>query len=366
MLTRRRAAAAPGLLGLPHDLLCQVVRRVSQTDRVACMTTCHALLAAAISPGVWTTVCFTDLDSSAVRFMDVHRCPTVHVTTACPDDVAWFFEMLAKLHIDCVERLCLWLEPTLRLPSDFLRGIGALTRLRHLRLEIASLEDPSEVYFGSDHGLASLRSLEIVERTEGSKQLVVWWEASHARFERLQTAVLDVGLSDVMTGLRHLPRLRRLAYNFEPVEGGETYEDAELQGADLDVLEITVDCETDFATLGEQLGLVARVGSLVLNCEDEYVDLTDFDWSRVDSLALRMHATRTEVKLDFEGLRRSRLAAVDVSVGAPWADNQELVSACRHTLFFTRVSAPREWAEHVAAGRLDLRLLPTTCVHLAV
>lgn len=352
---------------LPHDLLCHIMRQACQADRVACMTACRSLLSAATSQGVWSTVCFTDLDSSAVRFMDMHRCPVVHITTACPDDVAWFFDMLATLGIDCVERLSVRMEPTPRLPADFLRGIGGQTRLKHLKVDIASLEEPSEVYFSRDHGLTSLQTLEIVERTEGSKRLVLWWEASHSKFESLQTAVLDVGLSDVMTGLRHLPRLKRMVYNFEAEEGGETYEDAELQGLDVDVLELTVDCETDYATLGEQLGLVTRVGSLVLNCEDEYVDLTSFEWTQVESVSLRMFTTRADVKLDFEGMRLSRrLRRVDLGIGAPWGDSPDFVSACRHTLYFTHVPEPRQWADHLASGRLDLHLLPTTCIHLAV
>lgn len=367
MMTRGRRAATRGLADLPHDVLCQIMGASTQGDRVACMTACRSLMKAATAPGVWTRVCFTELDRSAVRFMERHRCPVVHVSTACPDDVAWFFEKLREMGVDCVRVLHVDLEPTPRMPSDFLRGIGAQTRLAHLRVTIEALEDPSEIYFCRNHCLTSLQTLEIVERTEGAKQLVVWWEASHARFHNLTSAIVDVGLADVMTGLRHMPRLRRLVYNFEPVEGGETYEDVELEGVDMDVLEFSVDCETDFATLGEQLGTARRVGGLVLHCHDEYVDLTGIDWTAVESLSLRMHTTRAEVKLDFEGVRASRrFRRIDLSIGAAWADNLEVATACRHTLFFTHVAAPRDWAVHLAADRLHLDLLPTACVHLGL
>lgn len=364
MLTRSRCAAV-GLRDLPPDVMCHIMRLADQSDRVACMLACRSLMLAATAPGVWTRVMFHDLDHTAVDFMARHRCPTVHIDTGCPDDVAWFFDRLRELGIDCVERLYLSLSETSRLPADLLCGIGAQTKLLHLGIVAESLEHPSEICFERDHGLTSLRSLEIIEHTEVAKQIVVWWQGSHARFRQLDSVVLDVGLSDVLTGMRDLPRLKRLAYNFEPVEGGETYEDAEFQDIDVDMLEITVDCETDFETLGEQLGLARRVDSLILNCEDEYADLTPFVWTAVRSLTLVMHTTRAEIKLDFAAMRDApRLRNVRVVIGAVWANNQAVLEACRHTLFFLRVPSVQEWARHIAADRLVLDLLPSTCVHM--
>lgn len=355
MLTRSKTSLR--LQRLPNDVLCHIMRQASQAERVACMTTCRALNQAVSAPGVWTTVRFTDLDDSAIRFMDIHRCPTVHIASMCPDDVAWFFEMLAKASIDCVQTLSIVIGAVPRLPADFLRGICAQSKLVTLSILIQSLDDPSEIYFARGHDLASLRALTIHECTKGPKQLIVWWEASHARFRDLQLVSLDLGVSDIMCGARRMPSLRHVSYSCEPFESGETYEDARLEGVDLELLECVVDADTDMATLCEQLALAKRLDRLVLNCVFD-VDLTAFEWHNVGELKLVMHGPSCQAWVNFQALKDLRESR-----------RLELAMANEHDkcfLLFTGVPTPRQWAEHVAAGRLDLYLPPSTCLQLVV
>lgn len=359
------------LPGLPQDVLCRIMRQANQPDRVACMTTCKALKEAACAPGAWSSVRFSrDLDDSAIRFMDVHRCANVQIASSCPDDVAWFFEMLAKASIDCVETLVITIGKVARLPTDFLRGICAQTKLRVLSIMIQSLEHPSEIHFAKDHELASLRALTIMEMTEDDEpmQLVVWWEASHARFKELELVGLRVGVSDIMCGARRMPNLQRLMYSCEPYESGETYEDAQLEGVDLQLLSCVVDLDTDLTILCEQLALAKRVRKLVLNCHFD-ADLTGFEWHNVEEVELCMHGSSGEVKINFQSLKdlqQPRRLELRISNAMLM---QEPGFLCKYALLFTGVPTPREWAEYMVTGLLDMHLPPAptiTCVQLVV
>lgn len=364
-------AAMPRLSQLPDDVLRQIMRQSSQEARAACMTVCRSLYTAATSVGVWPEATFYDLDDAAVSFMERHRCRVVHVVSQCPDDVAWFFEQLRDLDVACIERLYVSFGTVQRMPMDLLCGIGGQRVLRHLAVRVQSLEVTSEVFFCRHHELAQLRSLEITEHTPGGKQLVVWLDGSHSRFERLDSVVLDVGMSDALAGLRRMPRIKRVAYSFEEDDGaggggGETFEDLELAGLDLDMLELDLDSEADLATLGDEL-CKCRVGTLVLHVKDEYLDLTAGFGTRVERLVLRMHLAHVDVKLDFERVRAcADLREITVDVGAAWMLQQPLVmEGCVHTMYFTHVASFEEWGEHIGPGPLRLDLAPSTRVHLS-
>lgn len=357
----------PLLQHLPHDILCHVARHCDQQSRAACLTTCRALHSAVSSPGLWSEVTFYDLDHAAVDFMERQRCSIVHVISTCPDDVAWFFEELRDRDIDCIQRLYIAFGPVQRMPMDLLCGIGGQTGLRHLAMRVESLDATSEIFFCRHHQLHCLESIEIMEHTIEAKQLVVWLDGTHSRFEKLNSLVLDVGMSDAMAGLRHMPSIKRAAYSFEMEEGGETYEDMELEGLELDILELDVDCEVDVATLTSELQK-CKVGTLVLHVKDEFLDLSPGFGAHVERLLLRMHLTHADIKVDFTSLRAARgLREISLDIAAGWILAQpDMVHNCAHTLYFTRVGSPAEWAAHIGAGGpLQLRLLPTTRVHLA-
>lgn len=351
---------------LPHDVLCHIMRHAGQEARVTSMSVCRSLHAAANSPGVWTEVTLYDLDQSAVKFIDRHRCDVVRIVSRCPDDVAWFFEQLAERDVACMRCLHIGFGAVPRMPMDLMCGICAQRGLQHLSIRVASLDATSEIFFCKHHQLRELQTLKITEDTEDARQLVVWLDDTHARFRRLHTVELSVGMSDVLAGLRQMPSAQRVAYSFETDSagggGGETFEDMDLAGAVLDRLELDVDCEVDVVTMAEQLDK-CRVGTLVLNVKDEYMDLTHGFGGDVDHLVLCMHMSHADVKLDFErvldcrGLKRLSVRA------APTLTPDDVGS---YTLYFERVASLAEWAAvTVQGGPLQLDLLPRTHVHLS-
>jgi hypothetical protein len=352
------------LTDLPHDVLCHVMKLADQPSRLAAMGACGRLRDAAGAPGVWTEVTMRDLGRSALDFMERHQCPVLRVVSTCPDDAAWFFRKLAAAGVACIRDLTVHLGVVQRVPSSLLRGVGSLPGLRRLKIVVDDLDMTSDLFFHQTHQLHDLESLEIVERSSGTKQLNVWFEGTHRRFRNLTTLALDVGLSDVVEGMRHMTKLRRVVYHFEEDENEETYEDAQFEGLDLEYLELDLASDDAGATreaLFEQLQQCS-VRQLVLHVKDGWLDLSRPMSPAMESLVLRMHVTHGTINLDFPILRRhDRLRSLTLNIGAPWISQDPVLDrSCKHTLSFNRVPRLDDWLEF--ARGLELTKHPTTCI----
>lgn len=342
------------LTDVPADVLSGIVGRLDQADKVACLTACKALGAAAAGVGVWPSVTFRDLDCTAVAFMARHRCPRVVIRSDCPDDVSWFFDQLAARDIPCLEELTIELGVVQRLPYDFLTGLARQRPLRQLAVTIAHLDEPSEVVFPRSCCLFDLHALRIVDRTPGAKQLVVWFADSHARFSSLRTLHLDVAVSDALAGLKHMPSLREVVYRSDDEEGGETYEDMAVEGATLDVLELDVGAETSYHDLWHQLGQCS-VRRLVLHVNDDWLDVSQPLGPALEDIELQLYTNRGDIKFDFPHLSElTRLRTIRVAFGAPWLlEDQAALAAASHHLIFAHAT-PAEWIRFFQPRALDL------------
>ena len=360
------------LSDLPCEVLARIVGACDQPDKVACMTACKALSAAATAVGAWSDrVTFRDLDASAVAFMARHRCPSVSIDTACPDDVPWFFDKLHAAGVACIRELEVRLSgggpsggggggrsAVQRVPMDLLAPVARHATLRCVRLSVEGLEDTCEVAFPADTHLPELHTLEIVEEpVDGSRQLIVWFADAHAGLPALETLVLDVGLSDVMAGLRRLPALKRVRYLYDEEQGGETFEDVSLAGLDLDCLETAVGEETAYADLWRELA-ACTVRRLVLHLMDDWLYLSDPLSPGLRELVVTMHVAHADVKVDFPVVRDLKHLRALGLAAAPWVAHQEL----HHTLMFAEVAVP-EWIRFF--GAVHVSLLPATRVLIA-
>lgn len=292
------------LTDLPDDVLRRVMQLADQPAREACMLACVSLSKAARAKGVWSAVTFRDVGQpSALEFMETHAVSDVTIFTACPDDVACFFQRLAGMGVDCVVDLRIHVvgDEVQRIPRDFLTGVCRQTTLRHLAITVENLEHNSEVCLPTGLVHTSLETIDIREksRVERPKQLVMWWQGS--RLPNLRRAVVRLALSDVMANLYNLPSLRELTYRYDDEEGDETYEDVRAFGACLDVLDINVGCETDYETLCSELAM-ASIKKLVIVVNDETVDLRYPPCKDIEELVLRMDITHCIVHLDFNHL----------------------------------------------------------------
>lgn len=347
---------------MPADILCDIMRVAGQSARVQSLLACKALHAAASAPGTWSAVDFADLDCTAVDFMVRHRCAAVHIVSSAPDDVSWFMHRLADIGCDsCIRELRVDIASVQRLPEDLLCGVARHRELRTLAVFVDDLEQTCEVHFPRTAQMLHLHTLRIVEASPDSRQLVVWFDGSQSRFPALRSMELDVGLSDVMAGLCHFPRLRRLVYRCDDDEGGETYEDVNMVGCDLDELQLDVGVDVDMRRLCRQLER-SSVRRLVLHVNDDLLDLSRKLSPALERLELSMCTTHADVEIDFPNLRQhEHLRLLEVYVGAPWIQTDPtLVASCHHCLTFQHADVS-EWIA-LMHSRVHLALLSSTRV----
>lgn len=349
------------LTSLPYELLCAIMKRTDQAGRVSSMLATKALSAAALGTGVWDSVTFRELDRTAVEFMARHRCSRVTVDDCPPDDVAWFMHMLADTGCaECITDLAINIGTVQRVPADLLCAVSRHTGLETLEIIINDCDLTCEISFPVDCQLHQLRRLSIVEIE--SNQIIVWFQGCHARFTSLSSLCLDVSLSDVMTGLRHMPHLRTLTYRCDPDDGGETFEDVRMTGTKLDRLEIDVGNDTDMGHLAREMEL-ASIDTLVLHMNDDYLDLTHPFSPSLRRLVLSMYTQDADVELDFPNLVDSQVRDITVVVGAPWILlDSTMMEACHFDLSFRHTPNLTTWMEHLRAGRLTLNTTESTRV----
>jgi len=351
---------------MPSEVLAAIMRLAGQPARVHSMLACKALCSATAIRGAWDAVTFKDLDYTAVNFMLRHRCGVVCIETVAPDDVAWFLDRLATLGCgDCIRDLTLRIGTVQRLPSDLLCAVARHGRLRRFDMSVAECLVTCEVAWPRHACLPDLRSVRIVEATDGVKNVVVWFDHSHPRFETLEDLHIDVGLSDVLVGVCHMPCLRRLVYHFETIEGGESYDDACLEGARLDILELDVTDESDTRLLFQQLERCS-VRRLVLHVHDDFVDVSRPLSADLEELVFGMCTTCADIQLDFQHLASQypKLKAVQLGVTAPWIlGNAAEVAACHATLVFQHVDSFAAWMS--LFSRVTLEYMPSTRVCIA-
>lgn len=358
--------AAMHVSSLPLDIAGEVMKRADQETRVACLTVCKAWHAAAMLPTAWASVRFDELDATAVDF--VCRQPGVrhvHVHTRRPDDVVHFFDALADAGLGAqLESVHLTMGPIKRLPGDMLCALSRHSGLRTLDMDIASIERLSEVAFPPDHGLTNLRRLRIHEHGGVTRQLVVWFNGTQSCFGALEHVFLAVGVSDVMVGVDDMKALRHLTYLCDELEGGETYEDVNLEGADLDHLELEIGEHTDFGRLWRQLQR-ASVRTLVLHLNDEFLGITEALSPDLRRLVLGFRADYGDVELDFRCLREHHpsLEKVTVGVTADWIlSDADILNSCEHTLVFRHIPSFSQWLAYVTKVQLDVAPRMRVCM----
>lgn len=353
------------LTSLPGEVLADVMRLAGQPARVQSMLACKALSEAASAPGVWASVIFSDLDLSAVRFMERHRCAEVSILSDTPDDIAWFLNALTDSGMtDCIKRLRLDIGRVQRLPEDLLCAVSRHGCLEQFTMFVDECEVPCELIFPRTSSLSNLRKLTIVENSMDVKNVVVFFCATQPRFTSLEEVHIDVGMSDLLDRCGHLPHLRRVTYHFDMEESGETYENAELQGLDLDLLEMDVNCETDLPHLCRELEK-CTVRRLVLHVCDDFLDLSRRLSPALEELVIGLRTPDAEVLVDFPFLAEyPRLRALEIPVTADWIlGNTAELQACEHSVVFQHVPNVAAWTS--LFGRVALTASSTATLTIS-
>ena len=354
--------ATPRAPSLPLDVMGEVMKRADQASRVACMTVSKAWHAAAVLTSVWDAVRFEEVDATALEFVLRHpgiRRAVVH--SHRPDDVAWFFDALADAgHDQQLRDVQIDIGPVQRVPSALLRALARHTALESLSIDIAHIDKVSELSFPKNHAMTKLQKLSIREYSGVTRQLVLWFNGTQPQFQALRDVHLCVGMSDVMVGVDGMVSLKELTYLCDEEEGGETYEDINMHGADLDRLELEVGVHTDFERMCTQLQH-ASVRTIVLHFNDDFLALTLPLSPDLRHLMIGFRVDAADVELDFPTLRdhHPKLEKLTVCVTADWiANDADILESCDHTLVFRHIPDFPAWLAYVT--KVHLEIVPTT------
>lgn len=342
------------IVDLPHDVLCHVVRACDQRARTRCLLACKPLMHAVDEPGVWTSVEFSDLDDTAVAFMERHRCPDVVIRTETPDDVSHFFNQMADGGNDeCIRQLSVFVTKAQRVPADLLAAISRMRRLRSLSLHFDELRGLSEVPVPPGLPMRELEDLSITETAEDDcKQLAVWFHGGHDRFPALKNLVVDVSLSDVVDNLASMPQLRVVRYRYDEFESDETYEHAKFDGLQLEELELVMTSDIDMEHLAQQLrGCSVRKLVLEVSCED--LVFRNAMCKGLEELHFKLNATHVHLHVDFADVKDAGLRLIAVQPGE-WIADMDL-NPC---LMFERTPSINDWL--ALCNSLTLRLHEAT------
>ncbi len=357
----------PALPALPLDVMGEVMKRASQDARIACLTVSKAWHCAAMLAAAWDAVRFEhELDGTALDFM--LRQPNiryVYIVTHRPDDAAWFFDAMADAGLGAqIHEVHLAIGPVQRVPTALLRALSRHSELRTLEIDITDINKVCEVAFPPNHSLAKLQRLRIREHSDATRQLVVWFGDSQSRFKALEHVHLEVGVSDILAGVDGMKALRHLTYLCDDDEGGETYEDVNLKGANLDHLEIEVGMYTDVDWLYLQLQR-ASIRTLVLHVFDNYLGIRTPLSPDLRHLVLGFRTDAVDFELDFPTLRdyHPKLEKLTVAVTANWIlEDPDLLDNCHHNLIFRHIPNFAEWLAYVTKVHLDVA--PTTRISM--
>lgn len=204
-----------------------------------------------------------------------------------------------------------------------------------------------------------MQTLRITESSDECKSTVVWFGGTQSGFPALHTLYLDVGMSDVLEGARHFPALRHLTYRSFDGDGGETYDDTNLEGCVLDTLSLDLFADSDMRHLCQQLAL-ARITCLALHVHDDHVDLRHRLSPALHHLHLTFHAEHANVVFDYPFLRDSQgLRSITAAVSDAWDDPGLL---CTHYLTMHHVRDIPAALRQLAGLRLALGATVRLCV----
>lgn len=329
------------LTDLPVEVLSRVVCGTEQEDRVACMLVCKALRAAAALPGTWSAATVLRADPSAADFVLTHRVPSLCLARCMLDDAAWLLHELADRGGDFVRELVVRAGVVRRVPRDLFAAVGRHAELRSFEMDVERVERPCEAFVPS---LSRLETLAVREHTPDLRQLALWFDG--AACARLRDVELHVACSDVMCAV---PASRSLVYRSGDDDGTDSYDDVDLRGVTLDLLELDIGFNADVRRLYRHLAK-ASIKRLVLHVHDDYEECLDMyrPLSRdLEELTFGMCTEDAEIEIDFAMLRdehpRLKRLVVRHSV--------QLHNA-HHTLGFHNVPSFAEWLRF--APRIDV------------
>lgn len=285
-------------MALSPPLLRRVGSLLDQRTRVACCVGSARLGEALADPAVWRRITVHAPGPDALAHVRRVRPEVLHLSGVDVGAAERFVEQLAEdaAARSAVRALRVTVVPGCSLVrSSLLPTLAEFPELRELVLEFGGLAEPGCLAFSADEPLPCLEYLRIVDDGQ-PRRLEVYFAG--VLLPQLREVHLRVATSDVLAHVPRLPRLRVVRYGAER----ESYEDADLGGANLDALSLDVRDPMAMHFLEVAVGAARRVERLQLTCfcDVEY----DADVGGLRHLTIRARPPSTSARVAYWSVRR--------------------------------------------------------------
>lgn len=219
----------------PEVLRC-ILAKADQATRVAACASARRVFDAAAHPSVWRRTTVYSPDTAALTYLRRVRPETVHLVHHDARAVESFLEgMRAQGLAASVTALDIDIGAAGRLPCAcaLLDYVAEFERLEELAITLRDVPQPTCLAFGAGCVLPRLRAIKIWDRS-ATRKLEVY--LVDAKLPELRAVDVEAATCDVLARVPEYPRLRSVRY----VAQDESFEDANLDGARLEVLDVDV------------------------------------------------------------------------------------------------------------------------------
>lgn len=221
---------------LSSEVLRCILAKADQATRVAACTSARRVFDAAAHPSVWRRATVYTPDTAALAYLRRVRPETVHLVHGDIRAVESFLDgMRAQGLAASVTALRLDITAAGRLPCAcaLLDYVAEFERLEELAITLRDVPKPTCMAFSPGATLPKLRALRIRDASRPSKLEVYLVDA---KLPSLEAVDVEAATCDVLARVPEYPLLRSVRYRAED----ETFEDAYLDGARLELLDVDV------------------------------------------------------------------------------------------------------------------------------
>lgn len=221
---------------LSSEVLRCILAKTDQTTRVAACASARRVFDAAAHPSVWRHTTVYAPNSAALAYLRRVRPETVHLVHHDIRAVESFLDgMRAAGLVASVTALRVDILQAARVPCAcaLLNYVAEFEKLEDLDILMSDVPKPTCFAFSPGATLPRLQAIRIRD-TSTPRKLEVY--LVDAKMPALETVHVEAATCDVLAHVPEYPRLRSVRYHAED----ESFEDANLDGARLELLDVDV------------------------------------------------------------------------------------------------------------------------------
>ena len=281
---------------LSADVLRCILAKTDQATRVAACASARKVFDAAAHPSVWRRTTVYALSSAALAYLRRVRPETVHLVHHDIRAVESFLEgMRAQGLAASVTAMRVDVSGAAKVPCAcaLLSYVAEFEKLEDLDIRLDSVPKPTCLAFSPGAALPRLRTLRIKD-TSSPRRLEVY--LVDARLPALESVHVEAATCDVLARVPEYPGLKHIKYFAED----ETFEDANLDGARLELLDVDVRDTLAMHFLGTQLTRARYIEHVYMSL---YADVRFDAFVNTRHLHLHLCKPATEITATYAALR---------------------------------------------------------------